>query len=158
VAVDIYRGDTGLDTGRPQSLFTLDPRLIEQGRLTKEKRVNLRAGQEVRLDQGPGAGTVVRFDGAVPFVNLQVSHDPGQTWVLVFAVTMMAGLVVSLLVRRRRVWVRLTPAAGTVNVELGGLARTDNSGWGDEFERLTERLLDGLGEPASRRSSQVDVT
>ena len=110
VAIDIYRGDTGLDTGRPQSLFTLDPRLIEQGRLTKEKRVNLRAGQEVRLDQGPAAGTVVRFDGAVPFVNLQVSHDPGQTWVLVFAITMMAGLLVSLLVRRRRVWVRLTPA------------------------------------------------
>ncbi len=52
-----------------------------------------------------------------------------------------------------------------MNVELGGLARTDNSGWGDEFERLTERLLDGLGEPgvltettASKRSSQVDVT
>jgi len=168
VAIDIYRGDTGLDTGRPQSLFTLDPRLIEQGRLTKEKRVNLRAGQQVRLDQGPAAGTVVRFDGAVPFVNLQVSHDPGQTWVLVFAVTMMAGLLVSLLVRRRRVWVRLTEAsgeaAGTVNVELGGLARTDNSGWGDEFERLTDRLLAGLGEPgvptetaASRRSSEVDV-
>ncbi|OBI89773.1 cytochrome C biogenesis protein ResB [Mycobacterium sp. 1245805.9] len=160
VAVDIYRGDTGLDTGRPQSLFTLDPRLIEQGRLTKEKRVNLRAGQEVRLDQGPAAGTVVRFDGAVPFVNLQVSHDPGQAWVLVFAVTMMGGLVVSLLVRRRRVWVRLSPAAGTVNVEMGGLARTDNSGWGDEFERLTERLLHGLGEPDSAgsvRSSQVDV-
>src|ERR1700739_4434568 len=146
VAIDIYRGDSGLDSGRPQSLFTLDPRLIEQGRLTKEKRVNLRAGQEVRLDQGPAAGTVVRFDGAVPFVNLQVSHDPGQTWVLVFAITMMAGLLVSLLVRRRRVWVRLTPAAGTVNVEVGGLARTDNSGWGDEFERLTERLLAGLGE------------
>ncbi|OBB82616.1 cytochrome c biogenesis protein ResB [Mycobacterium sp. 852002-30065_SCH5024008] len=166
VAVDIYRGDTGLDTGRPQSLFTLDPRLIQQGRLTREKRVNLRAGQEVRIDQGPAAGTVVRFDGAVPFVNLQVSHDPGQAWVLVFAITMMVGLVVSLLVRRRRVWVTLTPGAGTVNVELGGLARTDNSGWGDEFERLTERVLTGLDEPgaaqspkppASKRSSQVDV-
>jgi cytochrome c biogenesis protein len=171
VAVDIYRGDTGLDSGRPQSLFTLDPRLIEQHRLTKEKRVNLRAGQAVRIDQGPAAGTVVRFDGAVPFVNLQVSHDPGQTWVLVFAITMMTGLLVSLLVRRRRVWIRLTPAAdeqpGTVNVELGGLARTDNSGWGDEFERLTSRLLAGLveSEPtdrvetpvASKRSSEVDV-
>jgi cytochrome c biogenesis protein len=175
VAIDIYRGDTGLDSGRPQSLFSLDPRLIEQGRLTKEKRVNLRAGQEVRIDQGPAAGTVVRFDGAVPFVNLQVSHDPGQTWVLVFAITMMAGLLVSLLVRRRRVWVRLTAAAGTVNVELGGLSRTDNSGWGDEFERLTERLAAGLGASGalprkregppdraeaaatSRRSSQVDV-
>jgi cytochrome c biogenesis protein len=86
----------------------------------------------------------------------------------------MGGLVVSLLVRRRRVWVRLTPDAGgspgTVNVELGGLARTDNSGWGDEFERLSERLLTGVArvEPptpsqgeatpaASKRSSEVDV-
>jgi cytochrome c biogenesis protein len=63
---------------------------------------------------------------------------------------MMAGLLVSLVVRRRRVWVRLTPAGpGTVSVELGGLARTDNSGWGDEFERLTQRLLaDVPGAPA----------
>ena len=146
VAVDIYRGDTGLDTGRPQSLYSLDPRLIDQGRLTKEKRVNLRAGEQVRLDQGPAAGTVIRFDGAVPFINVQVSHDPGQTWVLVSAITMMAGLLVSLLVRRRRVWARIVPRGdtGTVNVELGGLARTDNSGWGDEFERLTARLLAGF--------------
>ncbi|MCT7658509.1 cytochrome c biogenesis protein ResB [Mycobacterium deserti] len=138
VAVDIYKGDTGLDTGRPQSLFTLDPRLIDQGRLAKKARVNLNAGDSTRLDDG----TVVRFDGAVPFINVQVSHDPAQIWVLVFAMTMMAGLLVSLVVRRRRVWVRITPALpGTVNVEMGGLARTDNSGWGDEFERLTARLV-----------------
>lgn len=138
VAVDIYRGDTGLDTGRPQSLFSLDPRLIDQKRLTKVARVNLAKGQVTRLDDG----TTVRFDGAVPFINLQVSHDPAQVWVLVFAMSMMAGLLVSLVVRRRRVWVRIQPAApGTVSVELGGLARTDNSGWGDEFERLTQRLL-----------------
>lgn len=139
VAVDIYRGDTGLDTGRPQSLFELDPRLIGQGRLTKAARVNLGVGQSTRLDDG----TEVRFDGAVPYINAQVSHDPAQVWVLVFAMTMMAGLLVSLVVRRRRVWVRISGADGTVNVELGGLARTDNSGWGDEFERLTARLLEG---------------
>ncbi|GAT07852.1 cytochrome c biogenesis protein ResB [Mycolicibacterium novocastrense] len=138
VAIDIYRGDTGLDSGRPQSLFTLDPRLIEQGRLTKKARVNLGAGESTRLDDG----TLVRFDGAVPFINVQVSHDPAQVWVLVFAMTMMAGLLVSLVVRRRRIWIRISPAGpGTVTVELGGLARTDNSGWGDEFERLTQRLL-----------------
>jgi cytochrome c biogenesis protein len=138
VAVDIYKGDTGLDTGLPQSLFNLDPRLIEQNRLTKKARVNLDVGESTRLDDG----TVVRFDDAVPFVNIQVSHDPAQVWVLVFALTMMAGLLVSLVVRRRRVWVRITPAGpGTVRVEMGGLARTDNSGWGDEFERLTTRLL-----------------
>ncbi len=143
VAIDIYKGDSGLDSGRPQSLFTLDPRLIEQGRLTKKARVNLGAGESTRLDDG----TIVRFDGAVPFINVQVSHDPAQIWVLVFAMTMMAGLLVSLVVRRRRIWIRITPAGpGTVSVELGGLARTDNSGWGDEFERLTERLLAGVGD------------
>ncbi|MDY6997647.1 MAG: cytochrome c biogenesis protein ResB, partial [Actinomycetota bacterium] len=141
VAIDIYKGDTGLDTGRPQSLFTLDPRMIGQDRLIRQARVNLRVGEDTRLEDG----TVVRFDGAVPFVNLQVSHDPAQVWVLVFAMTMMAGLLVSLVVRRRRVWLRLVPGpAGTVNVEFGGLARTDNSGWGDEFERLTARLLAGF--------------
>ncbi|BBZ10635.1 cytochrome c biogenesis protein [Mycobacterium branderi] len=151
VAVDIYQGDTGLDTGRPQSLYTLDPRLIEQHRLTKAKRVNLRAGEAANLEDG----TVVRFDGAVPFVNLQVSHDPGQIWVLVFAAVMMAGLLVSLLVRRRRVWARIVPGdAGTVSVELGGLARTDNSGWGDEFERLTSRLLAGF-DAGDRRELSV---
>ena len=146
VAVDVYRGDTGLDTGRPQSLFSLDPRLMHQGRLAKVARVNLRAGEQIRLDDG----TVVRFDGAVPFVNLQVSHDPGQVWVLGFALTMMAGLLVSLVIRRRRIWVRITPSAapGTVNVELGGLARTDNSGWGDEFERLCARVVAGDGADA----------
>ena len=138
VAVDIYRGDAGLDTGRPQSIFDLDPRLIGQGRLNKEARVNLTVGQDTRLTDG----TTVRFDGAVPFINMQVSHDPAQVWVLVFALTMMGGLLVSLVVRRRRVWVRLAPSGtGTVSVELGGLARTDNSGWGDEFERLTDRLV-----------------
>jgi len=174
VAIDIYRGDAGLDTGKPQSLFSIDPVLIDQKRLTKVKRTNLSLGQEVRLDDG----TVVRFDGVTPFVNLQVSHDPGQGWVLVSALAMMAGLLVSLLVRRRRVWARITPspggqersdsgirpggqersdsgirpggqersdsgistADGTVEVDLGGLARTDNSGWGGEFEKLTESL------------------
>jgi cytochrome c biogenesis protein len=139
VAIDIYRGDAGLDSGRPQSLFTLDSRLIEQKRLTKVKRTNLTLGQEVRLDDG----TVVRFDKATPFVNLQVSHDPAQVWVLVSAMTMMAGLLVSLIVRRRRVWARITPdGTGTVKVELGGLARTDNSGWGGEFDSLTRRVAE----------------
>lgn len=154
VAIDIYRGDSGLDSGRAQSIFRLDPRMIEQGRLVKKDRVNLMAGESVTLDDG----TVVRFDGAQEFVNIQVSYDPSQVWVLVSAVTMMAGMLVSLVIKRRRIWARITPAvmAGgppqefgdgaqgaerrTV-VELGGLARTDHAGWGDEFTTLSRRLL-----------------
>ncbi len=166
VAIDVYKGDTGLDTGNPQSIFSLSKELVNQGRMVKEARVNLYPGESTTLSDG----TVVRFDGATDFVNLQVSHDPAQTWVLVFAVTMLGGLLVSLLVKRRRVWVRVYPApAGqdvdTVSdtlveeprrtvVELGGLARTDQAGWGDEFDRLAERLLEDLGRPTDTPHSR----
>jgi cytochrome c biogenesis protein len=43
-----------------------------------------------------------------------------------------------------------------VNVELGGLARTDNSGWGDEFERLAARLL--AGADAAGSTEAIDGT
>jgi len=162
VAIDIYKGDTGLDTGNPQSLFSLNKELINQGRLVKQERVNLFPGESKTLADG----TQVRFDGAVDFVNLQVSHDPAQQWVLVSSIVMMAGLLVSLVIKRRRVWVRIYPVNGpgkdadTVSatlaegerrtvVELGGLARTDQAGWGDEFDRLCTRLLDD--ERATRR-------
>ena len=59
VAIDIYRGDTGLDTGRPQSLFSLDPRLIDQKRLTKVARVNLRA-EQTRSTTAPSSGSTAR--------------------------------------------------------------------------------------------------
>jgi len=63
-------------------------------------------------------------------------------WVLVFAVSMIAGLLVSLLIKRRRIWVRIRPDDGSpTTVELGGLARTDQASWGEEFTTLCARLL-----------------
>ena len=143
VAVDIMRGDLGLDSGRGQSIFSIDRSMVAKGALERVERENLRLGQSVTLDDG----TKVRFDGVQRWVSLQVSHDPTQVWVLGFAVSMLVGLVLSLLVKRRRVWVRVAPATGdgaggrTV-VEVGGLARTDQAGYGDEFENIAADLLD----------------
>ncbi|QRE83755.1 cytochrome c biogenesis protein ResB (plasmid) [Rhodococcus ruber] len=145
VAVDIYKGDTGLDTGIPQSIFSLNAEMINQGRLVKQARVNLRPGEHTTLADG----TAVRFDGAEEFAYLQVSHDPAQNWVLVFAITMMGGLVASLVIKRRRIWVRLRPAGGGTAVELGGLARTDHAGWGPEFTDICRRLDPGAS-PAAK--------
>lgn len=143
VAIDIYRGDAGLDTGRAQSIFSLDPSLMHSGQLQKIERVNLSQGDSVTLDDG----TVVTFDGASEFANYQISRDPFQPWVLVTATIMLASLVGSLVIKRRRIWVRLRPAAdGTTLVELGGLARTDRAGWGSEFEAIHRELL-GLPDP-----------
>jgi cytochrome c biogenesis protein len=137
VAVDIYQGDTGLDTGRAQSIFALDRRMIDQGRLVRQARVNLRPGQSATLPDG----TQVRFDGAEEFASLQVSHDPAQGWVLASAIAMIAGLLVSLSVKRRRIWIRIRPdGANASAVEVGGLARTDLAGWGGELDRIAARL------------------
>ncbi len=148
VAIDIYKGDTGLDTGIPQSIFKLNSEMINQGRLVKQARVNLRPGESTTLADG----TSVRFDGAEEFAYLQVSHDPAQNWVLVFAITMMGGLVASLVIKRRRIWVRLRPTdSGGTALELGGLARTDQAGWGSEFTEICRRLL-----PDARTAAQKD--
>ncbi|MCK7642428.1 cytochrome c biogenesis protein ResB [Corynebacterium sp. CCM 8835] len=138
LAIDIYRGDTGLDAGRGQSIFSLDSGQIHSGAMQKIERVNLLRGESVTLDDG----TRVTFDGANEFVNLQISHDPTQRWVLVSAIAMLGGLVLSLAVKRRRVWVRVrTDGDGGTVVETAGLSRTDSAGWGEEHGRFHRRLL-----------------
>ncbi|MGC5247781.1 cytochrome c biogenesis protein ResB [Gordonia sp. DT219] len=156
VAIRIYKGDTGLDTGMPQNAYSLDQSLVDQGRLQRQAQVNLAKGQSTRLADG----TVVSFDGYQRWVSVQISHDPTQGWVLASAVVMLIGLLVSLLVRRRRIWVRLIPAdpgqPGTDDgkrrtvVEIGGLARTDQAGWGEGFEEQAAGLLEPDG--AKRKS------
>ncbi|MBP2339507.1 cytochrome c biogenesis protein [Saccharothrix coeruleofusca] len=138
VAVDVYRGDLGTDSGRGQSIFSIDQKQVRDGKLVKVARQNLRQGEQLTLDDG----TVIRFDGVRDWVSLQVSHDPAQVWVLVFAVLVILGLLVSLSVKRRRVWVRAKPSGdGRTVIEVGGLARTDQAGYGAEFTALSRDLL-----------------
>ncbi len=138
LSMDIYRGDAGLDSGRPQNIFVLDQMLIAEGQLQKLERVNLTPGEEITVD----GGIKVRFDGAAEYANYQISRDPTQVWALVTTVIMLAALVGSLTIKRRRVWVRLAPVAGGgTAVEIAGLARTDRAGWGPEFSELVEEIL-----------------
>lgn len=138
LAIDIYRGDAGLDTGTAQSIFSLDPALVHSGQLQKIDRVNLTKGQSVTLDDG----TTLTFDGAREFANYQISHDPMQTPLLLSALVMLASLVGSLVIKRRRIWIRFAPAdAATTQVIAGGLARTDRAGWSEEFDRIYRALL-----------------
>ncbi|SDG07639.1 cytochrome c biogenesis protein [Blastococcus aurantiacus] len=154
VAVIGYRGYLGLDAGDPQSVFSLDQTLIDQGRLGRIGEANLSVGQTATFEDG----TVVRFDGFREFASLQVSHDPGQVAVLISAITMLLGLLVALLVPRERVFARITgpQLAGSgggrlTTVSLAGLAR---GGSGDVQERL-DAVLANLPayEPAKPRAA-----
>jgi cytochrome c biogenesis protein len=138
VAIDVLIGDLGNNSGRGQSIFSIDQSMVDSGRLKQVARRNLRPGEQLTLPDR----TVVRFDGVTRFVSLQISYDPAQRWVLLFAILVLGGLGLSLSLKRRRFWVRVTPAglAGTV-VELGGLARTEAAGYGEEFEQIAAELL-----------------
>ena len=138
VAIDVLQGDLGNNSGRGQSIFSIDQSMVDSGRLTQVARQNLRPGEQLTLPDG----TVVRFDAVTRFVSLQVSYDPAQRWVLGFAILVLGGLGLSLAVKRRRFWVRVISGGpdGTV-VELGGLARTEAAGYGEEFDRIAADLL-----------------
>lgn len=142
VAVEVYRGDLGLDHGAPQSIFAIDTTQVDKGLLVSQGRANLNLGESMTLPDG----TTVTFTGAKDFVSLQTSYDPVQGYALIFAILLIGGILSSLTIKRRRVWYRVTPlAAGTPGdprlgsgsrVQIGGLARTDQAGYGGEFESL----------------------
>ncbi len=157
VAIQAYRGDLGMETGKPQSIFSIDTDQLKNGKLVKLNRANLAPGESMRLDDG----TTVRFTGYKEWVSLQTSYDPAQGWALIFAILLLVGLMASLTIKRRRVWFRITDdatapepglsaASRTVEpghrvlVEIGGLARTDQAGYGEEFRRLTASVGSGM--------------
>ena len=144
VAVQVYRGDLGLDGGRPQSVFSIDQGQVANGLLVRQKTANLSRGQSVTLDDG----TTLTFTGYNEWVNLQTSYDPAQLGALISAVMLLCGLTLSLSIRRRRVWYRMQPentstGGDRTTVEVGGLARTDAAGYGQEFVALAQ--LPGAG-------------
>jgi cytochrome c biogenesis protein len=110
ITLTAWQGDLGLASGNPQSVYALDSRQIALGRLVSVGTHTLRPGEAWTLSDG----STVEFLGTKPFVTLTVRHDPGSMIVLGGAVALLAGLMVSLPGRRRRVWVRVAPAEGGV--------------------------------------------
>ena len=149
LAVLAYTGELN-PGGVPQSVYSLDQKQVATGKLKQVGARNLAVGQSMTLPDG----TVVRFDGYREWANLQVSHDPTQTGLLVAAILMVAGLLGSLAVRRRRLWVRVAAPDGSARsvVSVGGLARTDGGNFSAEFQALVAELtavLDAGPAPAT---------
>jgi cytochrome c biogenesis protein len=98
----------------------------------------LKPGQSLKL---PGGRGTITFTGYVPWVSLAITHDPGQLPALVCGMAALAGLLLSFMVRRRRVFVRARAGEHGTTVQLGGLARTDASGsFEAEFAALAAEL------------------
>ncbi|MCE3294112.1 MAG: cytochrome biosis protein ResB, partial [Arthrobacter sp.] len=126
LSLNSYYGDLGLDKGAPQNVFELDVKDLTplNARDLKAGGITLAPGSTYTLPDGKGS---ISFDGVKKYVGVDIHHNPGQLSALIFALLAVAGLVVSLYVNRRRVWVRTgTHEDGRTMVEYGLLARGED--------------------------------
>jgi cytochrome c biogenesis protein len=122
-----YVGDLGMDSGTPQSLYELDKAGM---RLLKKPdgsmfRVDLQLGDTVQLPDSMGS---VTFKGVKHWTRLQISRTPDVWLTLVGVILALIGLLGSLFIRPRRVWVRARRVDGSTLVEVAAL---DRSGGGE---------------------------
>jgi cytochrome c biogenesis protein len=130
-----YQGD--LQANRAQSVFSLDQSRLER---LGDRPLLLVPGQTKRLANGMS----VSFTGIKQYSVFTLARDPGVPVVAVAAALLLAGLVPSLYVTRRRVWVRAVPAgAGGSRVELAGLALQGKAAFEGELARLAEQVERG---------------
>lgn len=144
LVLSAYTGDLGLDGGIPQSVYSLDP----QG-LDAQGVRGLFPGDTWEL---PGVGTV-EFAGYERWASFQISHDPGKLLALLSSAAAIAGLTMSILLRRRRLWLKVstTADAGTL-VEIAGLGKGSSGDIPRDSTALLEHLT-GEGRGSSARSS-----
>ncbi|MFK4729504.1 cytochrome c biogenesis protein ResB [Agromyces mediolanus] len=125
LTLNVYSGDLGLNAGAPKSVYALDTSTLTQltGGDTGIDSLELKPGQTRDLPAGLGT---ITLDSVPRFASFEVHSDPAQGWALLFSLAVLAGLLLSLFVPRRRLWVKVTPQGTGVRVEYAGLARGDD--------------------------------
>ena len=131
VYISAWQGDLGLDSGMPQSVYRLDTE--------KMKRIGieeLAPGESWTL---PNGGVTVEFTGYRQWATFAITRDPAKGWALGSAIAAIVGLSLSLLIPRRRAWLRVTPIASGGNLfEVAGLSKTEAPGLADEISHLAK--------------------
>ncbi|GHD51978.1 cytochrome c biogenesis protein ResB [Mycetocola manganoxydans] len=166
LTLNVFAGDLGINDGAPKSVYELNVDDMTQlsGGESGVDSIELMPGQSQELPDGrgtitfenvnPDAGapadqdaTTTDYAGSVArFASFDVHTDPTVGWVLTFAILILGGLLTSLFVPRRRVWIKATDNAdGTVRVEYAGLARGEDPGLGEAVDALAFRHGTALG-------------
>lgn len=145
VTFNVYAGDLGLNAGVARSVYALDTKSLTQltGGKTGVESIELKPGESADLPNGLGT---VTFDGVKRFASLDIHRDPTQAGVLVFALLALAGLLISLFIPRRRLWVSVTTlSSGVLHIETAGLARGDDPTLDSAVTALDKTLATNLG-------------
>ncbi|MEJ6488176.1 cytochrome c biogenesis protein ResB [Leucobacter sp. USCH14] len=137
LTLDVFVGDLGIDDGVPRSVYSLDTSKMEQltGRAVDTESIELVPGETAELPNGMGT---ITLDDVPRYASFDVMRNPAQTFVLVFALLALGGLVWSLFVARRRMWVKAVPTEDGLVLQYAALARGDDPA----LERAVEELRD----------------
>jgi cytochrome c biogenesis protein len=123
--ISVWKGDLGLNTGVPQSVYRIDT--------SKMERIGLKAlVLNESYDFGEGS---ITFTGWKPWVNLQIINDPGKGYALLGAILAISGLLISLFTRQRRIWIKQGR-----KTQIAGLAKNGIPGLEDEIKKLVKEL------------------
>jgi cytochrome c biogenesis protein len=146
-----WSGNLGMSTGAPQSVYSLNVAALKNIGVTQ-----LSPGKTWHLEDG----ATVTFHHVDQWATFQVAHEPGKRTLLAGAILVIAGLLCSLRVRRRRFWLRAVPVAdgdpgGRTVVMAAGLARSDAEGFSGELDDLVGRIAD---EPPGAVSGETMAT
>jgi len=124
--VSVWQGDLKMDSGVPQSVYRIDTEDMERIGLWA-----LSVGESYEFEVGS-----ITFNGVIPWVNLQVVRDPGKQYALFGSILAIIGLMISLFIRQRRIWVREVNG----RLEIAGLALNRLPGLEDEINRMMNEM------------------
>jgi len=158
-------------TGRPTPMFVqFDPYIrysvyrgelvdpassnLDTSGLHLEGRGDLHAADTSTFDL-PGAGGLrLGFPELRHYSVLLISRDVGIPVVLAAAILVLVGLIPSLYVSRRKVWIRAEAAPGGALLKIGGFSLQRKDSFEEEFDRIV-RAIGGSGEPDAERPEKV---
>lgn len=145
ITLNVYTGDLGLDNGGPVNAYALDASQLTEiaGFASDVPALQLTEGEQVDLPNGLGS---IEFTGLKRFVTVDIHHDGTQPFVLTFAILVLGGLLLSLFVPRRRVWIRAVDGADGPRLEYAGLARGEDPTLAASVADLARRHRAALGD------------
>ena len=146
LALGVYEGEL-YPQGRPQSVYTLSTEKMTQLKDAKGEplRLLLKPGQTAQLPGGRGS---ITFDSVQRWAGLSTRYDPGKVLALGGALAALTGLIASLVIRRRRVFVRVSSpetAGGRTVVSIGGLAKGEDPTLGTMVGDLLTTIAERTG-------------
>lgn len=145
LSLQAFAGDLGLDAGIPRSVYALETDEMTQiaGGDSGTDALTLAPGQTIDI---PGGLGTITFEDVRRYGVIEVHVDHTQTPVFWITVLLFVSLLASLLVPRRRMWVKV---AADGRLELAGLARGEDP--------TLERAVDDLAQRLAGEGAETDA-